>query len=186
MTTIHTNRTISTLYPNLDVITESTITKSVDDYLKLKTGISFGTGGRMFRHATAKISATEILPLTKALRAHEASLLELIGIFEVALSWANGRYQHAKKFGESSEPVVFNMVLAEESPVMVHGVHRGRNVEIQIYGEGLNNVRIPLDTRFYGRYSLFVSRMQEIINTFRNHLLDIENLDYTKVMEGVK
>lgn len=185
MSTIHSNRVISNLYPNLDVITESTITKSVDGFLKLKTGVSFGTQGRMFRHAAVKLSATDLLSITKALKAHEASLLELIGMFEETLAWCVNRYQHAQQHGEPTKAEIFNLVLAEESPLMLHAVHKGRTVELGIYGENLTNVSIPLDTRSHGRYVLFVNRVTEIVDTLRGHLHDIETLDYVKVMEGI-
>lgn len=186
MTTIISNRNISKLYPNLDVITESTISKSVDNVLKLKTGISFGVGGRMFRHADVKLDATNLVAVTHGLKEHEASILELIDIFEQALAWGRARYAHANQHGESNTAVIFNKVLLEENPVMVHGVHKGRNVEIQIYGSGILDVCIPLDTRHTRRFGLFVSRMEEIIETFRSHLKDVDQINYVVAMEGVK
>ncbi|MNM20148.1 hypothetical protein D3C81_304810 [compost metagenome] len=186
MTTIITNRNISKLYPNLDVITESTISKSVDNILKLKAGVSFGVGGRMFRHAEVKLDATNLMSVTKGLKEHEEVILELIDIFEQALAWGRSRYAHANQHGESSEAVIFNKVLLQEHPVMVHGVHKGRNVEIQIYGSGILDVCIPLDTRHTRRFGLFVSRMEEIIETFRGHLRDVDQINYAVAMEGVK
>lgn len=185
MASVFNNRRLSRLYSGLDVVLENSSTSSVDGFLRLKTGVGFGVHGRMVREHCVKLSATDLLSVTKSLKEHENEILEVIDIFEQAAAWAVNRF-HLGERADKVNIALFNKVLMAESPLMVHGVHKGRNISLQIYGEGLNDLEISLDCRSPNKKRIFVSRMQEIIDNFRDHLLELENLNYTKIMEGVK
>ena len=185
MANVFNKRQLSKLYSGLDVVLENSSTVSVDGFLRLKTGVGFGIHGRMVRDTCIKLSRTDLLAVTKPLKEHENEILEIIDIFEQATAWAVNRY-HLGEQGTKLNIGLFNKVLMAESPLMVHGVHKGRSVTLQIYGEGLHDLEISLDCRTPNKKRIFVTRMQEIIDNFRNHLLELEKLNYTKIMEGVK
>lgn len=184
MSSIFNIRRLSSYYSIIDVITESSAVKTVDGYLKLRAGLNFGAHGRLTRNKTIKLSATDLVTVTKELKVYENSILEIIGIFEQATLWAKRRFA----VGElpANSPAAFTtFVLEEEFPLMVHAIHKGRSIEIQVYGAGLKSLVIDLDCRGKNKDRLFLQRMNEIIETFRSHLFDIDQVNFLTVMEGV-
>ena len=184
MSSLFNFRRLSSYYSIIDVVTESSAVKTTDDYLKLRVGINLGHHGRLPRNKTIKLSATNLMAVTKELKVYESSILEIIGIFEQATSWAKRRYAMGELPAET--PSVFTtFILEEEFPLMVHAVHKGRSIEIQVYGAGIKSLAIELDCRGKNKDRLFLQRMNEIIETFRSHLFDIDQVNFLTVMEGV-
>lgn len=185
MTVILKKHTLSTLYNNVDVTKISSVVRSKTHQMVIKVGMNFGEYGKMLRHKTIQLSATDLLAMTKPLKEHSDSILHLIGLLEDAAIWAQRRSQFAQEHGEPTLPSIFSKVLSEESPVFIHGVHKGRMIRLEFYGPGLRGMTIDMDTRVAERRRGFAIRMNELIETFRDHLKDLETLNYTALMEGV-
>lgn len=198
MSSLFNKRKLSNLYTNIDAVKESSAIKTADGYLKLKVGMGFGEHGRMMRHKSIKLSATDLLVLTRGIKEHEASILDVIDMLEDAQKWIAACHANQVKYGfhtattfdENQEFIaqradIFSRVLAEESPLMVHGVAKGRKLKLQFYCEGLKDMEIRYDARNQDQIRMMKGRMDELITAFRNHLVDIDNLNYVEVMEGI-
>lgn len=185
MTHILKNHNLSQLYSNIDVTTISSAIRTRDRHMILKVGLNFGENGKMLRYKHVPLSATNLTQMTTPLNEHKASILELIGILEDAKEWAERRCKFTADHGEPRLVSLFSKVLLEESPIMVHGVHKERMITLEFFGEGLRGMSVKLDTRKAERKRVFALRMNEIIDTFKNHLKDVNELNFEKLMEGI-
>lgn len=185
MASLFNNRRLSNLYSSSDVVMESSATSTSDGFLKLKVGVGFGIHGRVIRHQSIKLSATDMLGVTKAMKAHEDSILELVDLLEQVNDWALGRFAVYNKSEGLDDKAYKTLVLFQESPIMFHCVQNGRRINIKIFGEGLYDLELNLDCKNESKRTMFVQRMNELLATFRNHLFDMEQANFKQVMEGV-
>lgn len=184
MANVFYNRELSGLYVHAPVVSESSAIMTSDGILRLKVGVHFGGYGATYRNKSINMNTNNFLEVTKALKEHENSILDLIGMLEEAQAWCVARYERGVL--EDDQPShILNLVLPEESPLMVHCVHRGRAVVFNLYGEGLIDMHLNLDCRSSGKRQLFVNRMNELVDVFRNHLNDIDSIKIPELMKGL-
>lgn len=180
-------RKLSSLYNTIDVVKESAVIKTADNLLHIKVGVNFGVMGKLTRSTSIKLAANDIIGITKAKKLHEETIVEIIGMLEESVRWADNRLRFYEKLGdrEMGQPGLFNLVLAEEDPLMINGVHKGQKVTLQFFGHGLFDMEMAFNIRKPETTRMFKARMDEMINHFRQHLLDLDNLKHTEIMEGV-
>jgi len=185
MASVFNFRRLSNLYSASDVVMESSATTTSDGFLKLRVGAGFGIHGKVIRHKSIKLSAIDLLGVTKELKKHEESILELVDLLEQVNDWVLHRYTAYNRTNGTDCKAYKTLVLFQESPVMFHCTQDGRRVEVKIFGEGLYDLELNMDCKSESKRSMFVQRMNELLAVFRNHLFDIEQANFKAVMEGV-
>lgn len=185
MASLFHHRVLSNLYSSSDVVLESSASKTVDGFLKLRVAVGFGIHGKVTRHQTIKLSAVNMLSVTQELKKHEDNILELIDLLEQSCDWAQSRFEAWQRTDGEDNRSNKTFTLYQESPLMFHCVQERRRACVRIYGEGLNNMELMLDCKEPSKLHMFKARMNEILAHFRNHLFDIEQANFKEIMEGV-
>jgi len=185
MTIISQSRKVSVLHAREMVVLDSTISLTRDNVLRVTSAVGFGTHGMFARSIRVPFSGVELVEVARALNAHEESIYELIDMLEQGLLQAKMAGRYFRTHGHVNDFPLFNKVLAEESPVMVHGLAKGRYFTLTIYAENLKPFTFQMDLRNEERGDTFEARVNEVADSFRTHLQAIRDMNVNALLASV-
>jgi len=186
MASLFRTRKLLDTFPNRNVVGESTGTHTKDSEIVFRVSIDFGTQGKLLRYVTIKALANDLIGVSKAISEYENSILEIIDILEemqrwvVDLDFINGEVQPAR---HHTHPI-FNRVLCEENPLMVHAAWINKNITCMFFGKGLYDLEIRLPWGTEHGYRLFQLKIMSMIDVFREHLRDVEKVGVQQLLQG--
>jgi hypothetical protein len=185
MASLFRNRKLLETFPNRNVVGESTGIHTKDGDLVFRVSVDFGTQGKLSRYLTVKALGNDLIGVSKAINEYENSILEIVDILEELQRWVldldfvNGSANPVRHRGNP----VFNRVLCEENPLMVHATWVNKTVNCMFFGKGLFDleIRIPASGEHTNR--MFQLKVLSIIEVLREHLRDIEKLPVDQLLK---
>jgi hypothetical protein len=187
MASLFRTRELLESFPSRSVTVESAAIVNSKNDLLIRFVIDFGVNGRLARNTTIKIDPTDLLLSTKALKAYEHTLFEIIGMFEDMLHWVtkSDAANTADLLNPSPENI-FNRVLCEEKPLMFHAVRLRKHMVFSMFGENLYDADIRVDYNQEAGMRMFTDKIHSLVDSIRDHLNAIEKLPMNKLLQGAK
>lgn len=185
MASLFRNRTLLDSFPNRNVVGESTGIHTRDGDLVFRVSVDFGIQGKLSRYMTIKALGNELVSVAKALSEYESSILEIIDILEemqrwtLAIDFVPGSISPIRHRGD----LVFNRVLCEENPLMVHAAWINKSITCSLFGKGLYDMEIRIPAGGESNHRIFQLKIMSIINVFREHLRDVEKLRIPELLK---
>lgn len=185
MASLFRNRKLLDTFPNRNVVGESTGIHTKDGDLVFRVCVDFGTQGKLARYLTVKSLGNDLIGVTKAIRDYESSILEIIDILEemhrwvLELDFVPGQVAPIRHRGA----LVFNRVLCEENPLMVHAAWVNKSISCMIFGKGLYDMEIRIPSGGEHNYRMFHLKIMSITDILREHLRDIEKLPVDQLLK---
>jgi hypothetical protein len=185
MASLFRNRTLLDSFPNRNVVGESTGIHTNDGNLVFRVGIDFGIQGKLTRYMTVKALGNELVEVSRAISEYESSILEIIDILEEMQRWVldidfvPGAISPVRHRGD----LVFNRVLCEENPLMVHAAWFNKSITCSLFGKGLYDLEIRIPAGGEHNHRIFQLKIMSMINVFREHLRDVEKLPVQQLLK---
>lgn len=184
MASLFRNRKLLESFPNRNVVGESTGIHTRDGDLVFRVSVDFGSQGKLSRYLNIKALGNDLVGVTKAISEYENSLLEIIDILEEMQRWVldldfvPGATAPIRHRGD----LVFNRVLCEENPLMVHAAWVNKSITCMIFGKGLYDMEIRIPAGGENNYRMFQLKVMSIIEVLREHLRDVEKLPVQQLL----
>lgn len=186
MASLFRNRKLLEAFANRNVVGESTGIHTKDGEIIFRVSIDFGTQGKLSRYMSVKALGNDLIGVSKVIGEYENSILEIIDILEEMQRWVldldfvNGSDQPVQHHGHP----IFNRVLCEENPLMVHAAWMNKSVSCMIFGKGLYDLEIRLPLGGEHSFRLFQLKIVSMIDILREHLRDVEKAPVAQLLQG--
>lgn len=175
MPTLFERRELSTSFNQMNVILLSRFVINRENELTIIGEVGLDRHGRLSRRVTIPLDNTDKVEIKHRMDVYHDRVLFIINQLELARDWANENFARGP-LGEREVGHVYSSALShgEEYPVYIHGIYKGKEINLYFFGHNLSGFSIGVDLTAGIYLRDFNKRVDEIINHFHQHLTELD------------
>lgn len=175
MATIFERRVLSPCFNQMNVVLLSRFTVNRQNELTVIGEVGLDRSGRLSRRLLLKLEKHTLESIKREFDIYHDRVVFIINQLALAQDWANENFVKGP-LDERVTGEVYNssMSSGEEFPFYIHGVYKGKEINLYFYGHNMNGFSIGVDLTAGVYLRDFNRRFDELINHFHQHLTELD------------
>lgn len=177
MPTIFERRSLATSFNQMNVTLLSRFVTNRQNELTIIGEVGLDRNGRLSRRLSLNLDKRNVESIKREFDIYHDRVLFIINQLELVRDWANQNFVKGpmddRKAGE-----VYASALSpgEEFPFYIHGLYKGKEINLYFFGHNLSGFSIGVDLTAGVYLRDFNRRLDELINHFHQHLTELDSV----------